>query len=118
MGALTSGVEHRIKAFDLIAGGAAPVSEYVEYAPADLQDELTTILERTDPLHFVGLAEPSELLFQNGRQDEIVPEAALEALADAGSEPKEVRWYQAGHVPNERMWTESRSVALGSPRLD
>jgi dienelactone hydrolase len=109
MGALTSGVEHRIKAFDLIAGGAAPVSEYVKYAPDSLQDELTTILERTDPLHFVGLAEPSELLFQNGRQDEIVPEAALEALAEAGSEPKEVRWYQAGHVPNERMWTESRT---------
>ena len=42
MGALTSGVEHRIKAFDLIAGGAAPVSEYVKYAPADLQDELET----------------------------------------------------------------------------
>lgn len=108
-GALISGVEHRIKAFDLIAGGAAPVSAYVENAPADLQDELTTILERTDPLHFVALAEPSELLFQNGRQDEIVPEAALAALADAGSEPKDVRWYQAGHVPNERMWTESRT---------
>jgi uncharacterized protein len=108
-GALVSGVEHRIKAFDLIAGGAAPVSVYVENAPGGLHDELTTILERTDPLHFVGLAEPSELLFQNGRQDAIVPEAALEALAEAGSEPKEVRWYQAGHVPNERMWTESRA---------
>jgi uncharacterized protein len=109
MGALISGVEHRIKAFDLVAGGAAPVSEYVKHAPDGLQDELTTILERTDPIHFVGLAEPSELLFQDGRQDEVVPEDALEALAEAGSEPKEVRWYQAGHVPSERMWTESRT---------
>ena len=54
MGALISGVEHRIKAFDLLAGGAAPVSAYVSHAPVDLQDELTTLLEKTDPIHFVG----------------------------------------------------------------
>ena len=109
MGALISGVEHRIKAFDLIAGGAAPVSEYVKYAPVDLQDELRTLLQKTDPIHFVGRAKPSELLFQDGRQDEIVPEAALKALAGAGSEPKEVRWYESGHVPSTTMWAESRS---------
>ena len=109
MGALTSGVEDRIKAFDLIAGGAASVSEYVKVAPVDLQDELTTLLEKTDPLHFVALAEPSELLFQDGRDDEVVPEPALRELADAGSEPKEVRWYDAGHVPTEKMWADSRS---------
>lgn len=109
MGALTSGVEHRIKAFDLIAGGAAPVSEYVKYAPTDIQDELRTLLERTDPLHFVAQAEPSELLFQDGRQDKVVPEAALKELAQAGSEPKEVRWYEAGHVPTSKMWADSRS---------
>jgi dienelactone hydrolase len=111
-GALASGIEHRIKAFNLIAGGAAPVSEYVRpfsRAPVDFQDELTTLLERTDPLHFVALAEPSELLFQAGRDDEVVPEAALRELAAAGSEPKEVRWYDAGHVPTEKMWADSRS---------
>lgn len=109
MGALVSGVEHRIKAFDLIAGGAAPVSEYVRLAPTDLQEELETLLERTDPLHYVALAEPSELLFQDGREDKVVPEAALRELADAGSEPKEVRWYDAGHVPTSKMWVDSRS---------
>ncbi|HEU5066393.1 MAG TPA: acetylxylan esterase [Gaiellaceae bacterium] len=109
MGAVISGVEHRIKAFDLIAGGAAPVSEYVKYAPVDLQDELRTLLQKTDPIHFVGLAKPSELLFQDGRQDEIVPEAALRKLAGAGSEPKEVRWYESGHVPSATMWADSRN---------
>jgi dienelactone hydrolase len=108
MGALISGVEHRIKAFDLIAGGAAPVSEYVRVAPTDLQDEFRTVLERTDPLHFVALAKPSELLFQDGREDQVVPEAALRELAQAGSEPKEVRWYDAGHVPTAKMWDDSR----------
>jgi uncharacterized protein len=109
MGAVTAGVEHRIKAYDLISGGAVPVSEYVSLAPADLRVELRTVLEEADPLHFVGHAKPSELLFQDGRQDEIVPQAALKDLADAGSEPKEVRWYDAGHAPNAKMWADSRS---------
>ena len=42
-------------------------------------------------------------------EDEVVPEAALRELAEAGSEPKEVRWYDAGHVPSEKMWADSRS---------
>jgi dienelactone hydrolase len=76
MGALISGIEHRIKAFDLIAGGAAPVSAYLDGAPPELVPELREILEKTDPLRYVGLAEPSTLLFQLGRRDNIVPEAA------------------------------------------
>src|SRR5262245_12795312 len=44
MGAITAGVEHRIKAYDLISGGAVPVSEYVSLAPADLRVELRTLL--------------------------------------------------------------------------
>jgi dienelactone hydrolase len=118
MGALISGVEHRIKAYDLIAGGAAPVSDYVEAAPVDLQDELRTLLEKTDPMHFVALAEPSALLFQDGRQDEIVPEEALETLAGAGSEPKEVRWYQSGHVPSSKMWADSRNWLADRLEID
>jgi hypothetical protein len=57
----------------------------------------------------VGLATPSDLLFQDGRGDDVVPEAALRALAQAGSEPKDVRWYDAGHVPTSKMWADSRS---------
>jgi len=109
MGALISGVEHRIKAFDLLAGGAAPISVYVKPAPPELQPELTKIFERTDPLHYVALAKPSALLFQDGREDQVVPQAALKELARAGSEPKEVRWYDSGHVPSEKAFADSRN---------
>lgn len=109
MGALISGVEHRINTFDLIAGGAAPISDFVSLAPTELQAEVGTLLEKTDPIHFVGLATPSELLFQGGRQDDVVPETAFEALSRAASEPKEVRWYESGHLPSEKMWTDSRN---------
>jgi dienelactone hydrolase len=109
MGALSSGIERRIKAFDLIAGGAAPVSLFVNQAPPELRPELREIFEKTDPLGHVAQAAPAALLFQLGRDDEVVPEAALRELARAGSEPKEVRWYDTGHLPSEELWADSRS---------
>jgi dienelactone hydrolase len=109
MGAIVAGVDHRIRAFDLIAGGGAPVSDYVKLAPIELRSELEAVLAKTDSLHYVSRAAPSALLFQVGRADEIVPEAALKTLAEAGSEPKEVRWYDSGHVPSQQAWADSRS---------
>ncbi|HYZ19868.1 MAG TPA: acetylxylan esterase [Gaiellaceae bacterium] len=109
MGAVAAGVEHRIKAYDLVAGGATPVSEYLSEAPQELRPQLEPILNRTDPLRYVGHASPSALFFQNGSQDEIVPIPALRALADEGSDPKEVRWYDSGHVPTAQAWSDSRT---------
>lgn len=108
MGAIIAGVDHRIEAFDLIAGGAAPISSYVQSAPPDLRAELREILVKTDPMRFVAKAAPSELLFQLGRSDEVVPRDALEALARAGSKPKEIRRYDSGHVPSPQAWADSR----------
>jgi dienelactone hydrolase len=117
-GALVSGIEHRIKAYDLVAGGAAPVSAYLDAAPAELRPELRKILEKTDPLSHVARAAPSALLFQLGRRDEVVPEAALRELARAGSEPKEVRWYDSGHLPSEKLWADSREWLASELELD
>jgi dienelactone hydrolase len=109
IGAIVAGVEHRIRALDLIAGGSTPVSEYVDLAPQELRGELESVLGKTDPLRYVGHASPSALLFQDGRNDELVPQAALTLLAKTGSEPKDVRWYDSGHVPTDQAWADSRS---------
>jgi dienelactone hydrolase len=108
VGAVAAGVDHRIQAFDLIAGGATPVSEYVDLAPEDLRPELRSVLGKTDPLRYVSHASPSALLFQDGRQDELVPQPALRLLAKTGSEPKDIRWYDSGHAPSSQAWTDSR----------
>jgi uncharacterized protein len=108
MGAIVAGVDHRIKALDLLAGGAVPLEEYLAQAPPQYRDQLEPLLGKTDPLRYVGHAAPSSLLFQNGRRDEIVPQVALQALSREGSKPKDVRWYDSGHVPSERAWNESR----------
>ena len=119
MGAVTSGVEHRIRAFDLIAGGAAPVSEYVAVAPPDLQDELTIYLEQdgSPPLRRPRGAVRAPVPGRSRGRDR--PGGRSDGrLRTPGSEPKDVRWYHAGHVPNARTWTESRDWLSDRPRLD
>jgi dienelactone hydrolase len=108
MGAIVAGVEHRIKALDLLAGGAVPLDEYLAQAPPEFRGQLEPLLGKTDPLRYVGHAAPSALLFQNGRRDEVVPQAALRALSREGSIPKDIRWYDTGHIPGERAWNDSR----------
>jgi dienelactone hydrolase len=97
-GAILAGVDRRVSAFVLMSGGALPVSEYAERAPAGIRPDVTRILGQADPLRFVGAARPETLLFQNGRHDEVVPKRALEALAGAAPDGADVRWYEARHA--------------------
>ncbi len=52
-----------------------------------------------EPIRFVGNANVP-LLLQNGRLDEFVPVYEAEELHAAAPQPKEVRWYDAGHGLN------------------
>lgn len=107
IGAIVSGIDHRIQAFDLLSGGALPVSVYLADQPQDVRPKLERFLKKTDPLRYAPHAAPSALFFQDGRRDQVVPRKALVGLARAASKPKEVRWYDAGHVPSERAWSDS-----------
>ena len=121
-GAILAGVERRIDAFVLMSGGARPVGEYLRPVPPANRAAAGELLSAVDPLQYVGRAAPAALLFQNGRRDELVPRNALEALAKAGSEPKDVRWYDAGHGLNVRAyrdqldWLEQR-LRIRGPRV-
>jgi poly(3-hydroxybutyrate) depolymerase len=103
-GAILAGVDHRVKAFDLMSGGALPVRLYVEQAPRALRGRIRRLLDPVDPLRYVGHAAPSALFFQDGLRDRIVPHAALVNLSRSGSRPKRVRWYAAGHPLNRRAY--------------
>ena len=80
-GAFLAGAEPRIKVFDLQSGRAGSFA-------ADL-NELTWIRRAR-----------AAFFFQLGRHDELIPRAALLALAQAAPKPKTVRWYDAGHGLN------------------
>ena len=101
-GAILAGVEPRIRAFVLMSGGEDTVDEYTALVSPEQQDEVRPLLEDTDGLRFIAQASPARLLFQAGRRDEVVPRDALETLIRAGSEPKQVKWYDAGHALNTR----------------
>jgi dienelactone hydrolase len=106
IGAILAGVERRIDAFALMSGGATPISEYVEPLQPSLRAQALALLGAVDPLQHVARAAPAALLFQNGRRDDIVPQEALQALAGAGSRPKRIEWYPAGHGLNVRAYRD------------
>jgi cephalosporin-C deacetylase-like acetyl esterase len=108
IGAITAGVDHRISSFDLLAGGAAPVSAYAVLTQQNVRAEVVRELNKTDALFYVRRAAPSHLFFQDGRFDQVVPSQALRQLLHDASRPKEFRWYQTGHVPGPQAWKDSR----------
>jgi dienelactone hydrolase len=113
LGAIFAGVEPRVRAFVLVAGGAAPVSAYLTGAPAALRPELERLLGSVDPLRWVGEARPGTIFFQDGRRDEVVPRDALRRLAAAAPAPQRIRWYDATHRPTPAMVRE-RNAWLAS----
>ncbi len=106
MGGLLAGVEKRLVAYALIVGDGGLVSHFsgpeAEYnplpaLPPEQARRWLAAMEPIEPLRFVGSAAPARLLFQNGRQDTLVPPSHARAYQEAGSEPKTIRWYDAGH---------------------
>jgi dienelactone hydrolase len=105
-GAILSGNEDRIRAYVLMSGGSAPVAEIVKAVPVEARVEVEEILNGVDPLVHIRKAEPAKLLFLNGRRDQVVPRAALNALYRNASEPKEIRWYPTTHEPTVRVYRD------------
>jgi dienelactone hydrolase len=106
VGAMVAGVDHRVKAFDLLSAGSLPVQNYVAQAPAELRPAIEQELGMVDPLRWVKLAPPHSILLQDGTSDEVVPKAALDALAAAAGIAAEVRWYDQGHAPSNPAWAD------------
>ena len=105
-GAILSGNEDRIRAYVLMSGGSAPVAEIVKAVPVEARVEVEEILNGVDPLVHIRKAEPAKVLFLNGRRDQVVPRAALNALHRNASEPKEIRWYPTAHEPTARVYRD------------
>lgn len=100
LGGIVSGVDHRIRAFDLMSGGADTAG--ANGVPSQYRKEVEKLLDSINPGLYVGKAAPSRLFFQDGRHDEVAPRRSLVALYQAASEPKRIRWYDAGHTLNAK----------------
>jgi dienelactone hydrolase len=109
MGGLLAGVEDRLKAYVLAVGDGGLVSHFtgpddtdgpLQRLPAADRERWLAAMRPIEPINFVGQAAPAALLLQAGTMDELVPQADARRYQQAASQPKEVRWYAAGHMLN------------------
>lgn len=106
-GAILAGVEKRIKAYAFMAGGPS-LTAFLRKREASFRATMSAedfqhylyLMAPLDSILYIGHAAPAALLFQFGRQDRAVPPENALRLFNAASEPKSIRWYEAGHGLN------------------
>jgi dienelactone hydrolase len=123
VGAILAGVDRRIEAFDLFSGGAPPVEEYAKSAPQSLRPVVRRELGAVDPLRWIAQARPHTVFLQDGREDKVVPRAALDQLVKAAGKSAEVRWYDQGHMPGRAAFGDqldwmAKRLGVGDPVVE
>jgi len=81
----------------LLASGQA-VSEALGFGLRFVKPILILAFNKVDPIRYVGMVSPRPILFQNGTNDPLISAAAAQALFDAAHKPKQIIWYESGHV--------------------
>ena len=111
-GAVLAGVEKRIKAYVIMAG-APSLTQFLRTStlPAIVKtrDALTkeqqanyfNTLASVDPIKYIGHVAPSALFFQFGKTDVYPNEETAEIYSEKASNPKLVKFYDAGHALND-----------------
>ena len=104
MGGQFAGVEKRVKAHILMAGYADMSRHLAEMSQRFFQtprEGFLRVVEPLDGMHFVGDAAPSAILFQFALRDEVITKDDVDLYFNAARQPKEIRWYDAGHEFNQ-----------------
>ena len=128
-GALLAGVEKRIKAYVIMAGGPS-LTEFLRTSTVpgivEVRNSLTkpqqenyfTTLAAVDPINYVSHVAPSALFFQFGKRDTYPTEQSAARYFQAASNPKSVKWYDTGHALNDEarhdraLWLQ-KQLGLG-----
>jgi len=118
LGGLLAGVEHRPRAYVLVVGDGGRVEHLAGPDDAgqpegpffrisdEVQQRWLEAMWPVEPLHYVGMAAPAALLFQNGTRDVSVPPYDAIRYQQAGSEPKTIMWYASGHELPDQAWRD------------
>ncbi|MEO8577364.1 MAG: alpha/beta fold hydrolase [Gemmatimonadales bacterium] len=83
----TAAAEKSVKCVVVAAGGDLPATQWTNM-----------VRMVTDPLASVRKSSGRPLLILHGVNDRTIRREQAQALFDAASEPKTVKWYQSGHV--------------------
>ena len=108
LGGVLASVEKRIKAYVLMAGdpswttslliGTDPNDEQARKSLTKEQlEKYVLVTAPLDAIHYINHAAPNALFFQFSRYDVEIPERVGQQYHQAASQPKLVKWYDAGH---------------------
>ena len=87
---LAAAADPRVRALVVMAGRAKPSGPVGD-------PEVDRLFVPLNTERFIGHVAPARILLQGGRRDAIIPRSEMETLFARASEPKEIRWYDAGH---------------------
>ena len=98
MGAVLAGVDKRIADYVFISGTGQPSTHLKDFIllASDKMARYVGSMAQLDSDHFISHAAPATLLFQNGNYDRIHSKQELIDFQQAASDPKVVKWYDAG----------------------
>ena len=102
-GAVLAGVDKRPAAYVLMSGTghkSKDLEKELDISDPVKQEAYLKAVSQLDGINFIGHAAPAALFFQNGTQDGLVPESDALEFQQAGSEPKTIKMYAAGHDLN------------------
>lgn len=113
MGAQFVGIERRLKAAVLAAAHGGWVTHVTSAnnqnfatLPCDTRTAWLQAMVPIEPIRYIGNAAPASLLFQIAQSDTAVLLADAQALADAASNPKDIRYYNTGHSLNQQAMND------------
>jgi dienelactone hydrolase len=94
------GVEPRVTAAILAipGGGFFEESKKRGLVTAENEKVFEANARVTDPIYFIGNFGPRPLLMLSAKKDELIPKSMTDALFDAAKEPKQIVWFNSGHV--------------------
>jgi alpha-beta hydrolase superfamily lysophospholipase len=115
IGTLAGAADRRVKAMVLMVGGSAAVTA------SRLEDENPGLPDRLNLVHHYEVLQhnraiakfaPRPILMLNGEKDLLVPRVRTEALYRAAGAPKEIRWFDAGHLLPAKAYNEGADWLL------
>jgi predicted esterase len=98
--------DKRVASVIIAAGGDLPATPWT-----------AMVRMMTDPLKYVRSLDGRPLLMLHGKFDRTIPAALAQQLYDAASQPKELRWYDSGHVLPPAAADDAAAWLVASSRV-
>ena len=88
------------------------IAQWREATPKDEFARFLVTISSIDAEHYIGNSAPTPILFQSARYDIGVSERESQEFFEAAAEPKELKWYDTGHMINDPRAVADRAAWL------